>query len=344
MSGSVGDWKSGRAGERERGRAGDSAVSAPVLPFSHSSSPPFPHSPIPRPKVWLLAARPRTLPAALAPVLLGIALAVEAGASHGWAALCALLGALLIQIGTNFANDYQDFLKGADTEERKGPLRVTQAGLVSPEAVKRATVVAFALAVAAGTYLMIRGGWPIVAIGALSILCGVLYTGGRYSLAYLGIADLFVLVFFGPVAVAGTFYVQAVGDAAALGRLPEAIVAGLGPGLLAVAILLANNVRDVREDRAANKRTLVVRLGRSFGVGLYAFCFLAAAAVPVALWLWTGAHPWAMLAALVLPLGLRNARTLHETEDYARIGPVLGKTGQLLLAYSLLFAAGWMAG
>src|SRR5690606_25617337 len=243
----------------------------------------------PGPQVWITAARPKTLPAAVAPVLVGTAIALEAGVFHALAAACAMLGAVLIQIGTNYANDYHDFVKGADTDARKGPMRVTQAGLVTPEATRNAAVVAFALAVAAGTYLMIRGGWPIVAIGAASILSGVLYTAGRYALAYVGLADLFVLVFFGPVAVAGTYYVQAVGDAAALALPPVVVAAGLGPGLLATAILLVNNVRDVDEDRAADKRTLVVRFGRGFGVRLYAGCVAAAALVPVGLWLWTGA-------------------------------------------------------
>ena len=286
-------------------------------------------------RVWLLAARPKTLPAAAAPVLVGVALAVEAGVFHPGAALCALLGALLIQVGTNFANDYHDFVKGADTSERKGPLRVTQAGLVSPAAVRRATVVAFGLAVAAGLYLIVRGGWPVLAIGVLSILFGVLYTAGRYSLAYLGIADLFVLVFFGPVAVAGTYYVQALGVGAV------EIAAGLGPGLLSTAILLVNNIRDVEEDRAAGKRTLVVRLGRRVGVWLWGGCVVLAALLPAALYAWTGAHPWAMLGAAILPLAVPVLRQLAREPDPFKLNPLLGATARLLLVYSLLFGVGW---
>lgn len=285
-----------------------------------------------------MAARPKTLPAAAAPVLVGVALAVAAEAFHALAAACAFAGALLIQVGTNFANDYQDFLKGADTDARKGPLRVTQAGLASPEAVKRATILAFALAVVAGLYLIWRGGWPLLVIGVLSILFGALYTGGRYSLAYLGIADLFVLVFFGPVAVAGTFYVQA------LTVTTEAVVAGLGPGFLATAILLANNIRDVREDRRANKRTLVVRLGRRAGIALYVGCFVGAGAVLVALWLGTTATAWVLLATLALPLGVVNARTLTGSEAYETVGPVLGKTAGALLVYSVLLSVGLVVG
>ena len=269
-------------------------------------------------------------------------MALGAGAFHALAAACAMLGAVFIQIGTNYANDYHDFVKGADTADRKGPTRVTQAGLVSPTATRNAAVVAFALAVAAGTYLMLRGGWPIVTIGVLSILFGWLYTAGRYALAYLGLADLFVLVFFGPVAVAGTYYVQAVGDAAALQMLPVVIAAGLGPGLLATAILLVNNIRDVDEDRAANKRTLIVRFGRPFGVRLYALCVAAAALVPVALWLWTGAHALSMTAVLILPLALPVVRTLRDERDARNLNPLLGATGRLLLTYSLLFSLGWV--
>lgn len=269
-------------------------------------------------------------------------MAVEAGAFHALAAACAFLGALFIQIGTNYSNDYHDFVKGADTAERKGPMRVTQAGLVTPEATRRAAVVAFALAVAAGTYLMSRGGWPIVTIGVLSILSGVLYTAGRYSLAYLGLADLFVLVFFGPVAVAGTFYVQAVDDPAALDLLPEVAFAGLGPGLLATAILLVNNIRDVDEDCAANKRTLVVRLGRSVGIGLYIACVVAAALVPVVLWQWTGAHPWVMGASLACLLAIPIVRALRTERDATRLNPLLGATARLLLVYSVLFSIGWV--
>ncbi|MEM1044191.1 MAG: 1,4-dihydroxy-2-naphthoate polyprenyltransferase [Bacteroidota bacterium] len=304
-----------------------------------SPTPPPALSPV---RTWLLAARPKTLPAAAAPVVVGTAMAVEAGAFHLAAAVCALLGALFIQIGTNYANDYHDFVQGADTADRKGPVRVTQAGLASPAATKRAALLAFVLAVAAGTYLMIRGGWPIVTIGVLSLVCGWLYTAGRYSLAYLGIADLFVLAFFGPVAVAGTYYVQAVGDAAALGLLPVVVAAGLGPGLLATAILLVNNIRDVDEDRAADKRTLIVRLGREVGVRLYALCVAAAALVPVALWLWTREHALSMLAATVLPLALPAVRQLREERDAVRLNPLLGATARLLLIWSVLFSVGWV--
>lgn len=284
---------------------------------------------------WVTAARPKTLWAAVAPVLVGTAMAFEAGVLHAPSALCALLGAMLIQVGTNYSNDYVDFLKGADTAERKGPLRVTQAGLVSPEAMRRATILVFALAFVSGLYLVWRGGWPILAVGVLSILFGVLYTAGRYSLAYLGIADIFVLVFFGPVAVGGTYYVQA------LALPPEVLVAGLGPGLLAVAILLANNIRDIDEDRVAGKKTLVARLGRDFGVGLYAATIALATLVPAVLYAMTGGHEAALATFVVVPLGIPLMNQLLRERDARALNPLLGATARLLLVYSVLFAVGW---
>ena len=282
------------------------------------------------------AARLKTLPAAAAPVLVGVALAVEAGAFHALAALCALLGALLIQVGTNYANDAEDFVRGADTEARKGPRRATAAGLVSPGQMRVAAAIAFSFAFAAGGYLIIRGGWPILALGLVSIASGVAYTAGRYALAYTGLADLFVLVFFGPVAVGGTFYVQAL-------SLPNWVpVAGLGPGFLATAILLANNVRDVDEDRAADKRTLVVRFGRAFGVRLYGACISGAVVVPAALALVSRDHPGVLAAsALAALVGRRLQNTLAAESDPAVLNPLLGKTALLLFGYAVTFALGW---
>ncbi len=287
-------------------------------------------------KVWVMAARPKTLGAAVAPVLLGTAMAFEAGVFHVPSALLALLGAILIQVGVNYHNDYADFVKGADTEERVGPTRVTQAGYVAPATMRRATVVVFALAVVAGLYLIARGGWPVLAIGVLSIASAVLYTAGPFSLSDTGLADLFVLVFFGPVAVGGTYYVQA------LDVTWPVLAAGLGPGLLAEGILLVNNIRDRDEDKKAGRRTLPVRFGRCFGVGLYAFCVAGAALLPAVLYAATGAHPWAMAAALVLPLAVPLVRRLNRTRDPVRLNPLLGATGRLLVLYSVLFAVGWM--
>ncbi len=275
---------------------------------------------------WTAAARPKTLGAALAPVLVGTGMAVEAGQFHAPSALLALLGALLVQVGTNFSNDYLDYEQGADTAERKGPLRVTQAGLVSVATMRRATFLTFALAFLAGGYLIYRGGWPVLLIGVCSIAAGVLYTAGRHSLAYLGLADLAVLVFFGPVAVGGTYYVQA------LALDAPVLLAGMAPGLLATAILLVNNIRDVEEDRAAEKKTLIVRHGRRFGVILYGSCIVAALCVPVVLYLRTGEHAWAMGTLLLLPLVMPMLRRLRRAAaDPSALNPLLGATGGVLI-------------
>ncbi len=263
-------------------------------------------------------------------------MAYEAGGFHPAAALTALLGALFIQVGTNFYNDYADFKKGADTPARRGPLRVTQAGLVSAQAIRRATFLAFGLAVVSGLYLIARGGWVIALVGVLSITAGVLYSAGRYPLAYLGLGDGFVLFFFGPVAVGGTYYVQT------LEISPVVLLAGLATGLMATAILQVNNIRDVEEDRMAGKKTLVVRLGSRFGIGLWAFCVVAAALIPLELLVATAEHQWAALTLLVLIPGLAVFQRLRMETTMERLSPLLGLTGLLLLAHSLLFSLGWI--
>jgi 1,4-dihydroxy-2-naphthoate polyprenyltransferase len=285
-------------------------------------------------RVWFFAARPGTLWAAVAPVILGGGIAFADGVGHLPSVMFAAIGAVLIQVGTNLNNDYQDFLKGADTE-RVGPVRVTQAGLVDPALMKTATMVAFLLAAAAGSYLIWRGGWPLITIGVLSILCGYWYTSGKYSLAYLGISDLFVLVFFGPVAVGGTYYVQAL-------TMPWYVpIAGLGPGALAVGILLVNNVRDLEGDRKAGKRTLVVRLGRQAGVILYASCMFMALLIPIVLAATRFAPIGVIAASLAVIPGFWILRRLDSEQEASRLNPLLGKTAQLLLAYSVLLALGW---
>ncbi|OZC01811.1 1,4-dihydroxy-2-naphthoate polyprenyltransferase [Rubricoccus marinus] len=286
--------------------------------------------------VWIAAARPKTLWAAVAPVLLGVGLALGDGVFHPLAALCALAGAVFIQIGTNYVNDSEDAIKGADTADRKGPMRAVATGLVSPGAMRAAAGIAFALAFASGGYLIARGGVEILILGLVCIASGVAYTAGKYALAYTGLADLFVLVFFGPVAVAGTYYVQAL-------ALPSWVpIAGLGPGALATAILLANNVRDVNEDRIANKMTLVVRFGRNAGVALYSLMITVAVMVPAAMvWVSRG-HLGALAASAIASLaGRRLATVLARNEDPAVLNPLLGKTALLLLVYSLAFALGW---
>ncbi|MCA9200253.1 MAG: 1,4-dihydroxy-2-naphthoate polyprenyltransferase, partial [Planctomycetales bacterium] len=267
------------------------------------------------------------------PVAIGSALAWRSDGFHLLAAGTALFGAICIQIGTNFCNDYCDFFQGADTEDRKGPTRAVQAGLVTPAQMLVATMLMFGLAAVATSYLVYRAGWGLLLIGAVSILFGVLYTAGRYSLAYLGLGDLFVLIFFGPVAVAGTFFVQT------LDVSSDVIVAGFAPGLLAVGLLVVNNLRDIDEDRLANKRTLAVRFGRSFVRCEYTVCVLAAACIPAVLFLAWNYSATILLACFVALPGSLLAGQVWRT-DGQRLNPYLGKTAATLLLYTLLFCIG----
>ncbi len=284
---------------------------------------------------WILAARPKTLLAALSPVAIGATLALADGLFHFWAMATALLGAVSVQIGTNFCNDYCDFFQGADTENRKGPTRAVQSGAISPGKMLIATIAMFAITAFASWLLCLRAGWPFLLLGLASILFGVMYTAGRFSLAYLGIADPFVLVFFGPVAVAGTYYVQA------LQFDWSTVVAGLGPGLIATGLLVVNNLRDVDEDRIANKRTLVVRLGKTFSRIQYTTCIVGSALVPVAfVGMQSQTNRWLpMLASLVLLPGIFVILKVWQSDGIA-LRPYLGMTAGLLLLYTVLFCAG----
>lgn len=285
-------------------------------------------------KAWLLATRPQTLLVGAVPVLLGAAAASRLGAVRWPAAIAAFFGAILIQIGTNLANDVFDHENGADTEERIGPLRVTQAGLLSPRAVRAGMVVSFALAALVGTYLVAIGGLPIVVIGLASIASGIAYTGGPYPLGYHGLGDVFVMVFFGPVAVCGTTFVSA-------GRVDAvSFVASLAAGALATAVLVVNNVRDVATDTKTNKRTLAVRLGRGFGVAEYAVLVALAEIVPIALVFGFGVHPLALLSIVTLPLGVKLALTLKRERDGAVLNKTLANTARLLLVHGVLLAIG----
>lgn len=284
---------------------------------------------------WILAARPKTLLAALSPVGIGAALALRDGEFHLLAVFGALLCAVSVQIGTNFCNDYCDFFQGADTDARKGPTRAVQAGLISPRSMLIATILMFAIT-ALGSYLLfLRAGWPFLVLGVVSIALGILYTAGRFSLAYLGIADPFVLIFFGPVAVAGTYYVQS------LQFDGSTVVAGLGPGLLATGLLVVNNLRDVDEDRDANKRTLAVRLGATFSRYQYAGCVVGSALVPLVFGLMRGLQnaQWQLLASLVIIPGLFVIAKVWRNDGLA-LKPCLGMTAGLLLLYTLLFCVG----
>ena len=284
-------------------------------------------------RAWVMAARPPTLPAAVVPVLVGSAVAYAQGVFRPLPFAAALLAATLIQIGTNFANDYFDFRKGADTSARLGPVRVTQSGLIAPEAVLRATALTFGLAALIGLYLVLVGGWPILAIGVLSIAAGVLYTGGPFPLGYNGLGDVFVFVFFGLVAVAGTTYLHT-GDVPA-----AALMQALPVAMLVTAILVVNNLRDVDTDRAAGKRTLAVVFGPGFARAEYAALVAAAYLLPplsVALGL---ASPWALLSLLTAPLAAGLVRTML-TERGPALNRALKGTGQLHMLFGALLALG----
>lgn len=283
-----------------------------------------------------MAARPRTLPAAVAPVLVGTAAAVQwAGELPRWGAfLAALVGSIFIQVGTNLANDYSDAKRGADTADRLGPVRVTSSGLVTPQRVMRATWVAFAVAVACGIYLTAVAGLAILVIGVLSIAAGILYTGGPRPYGYAGLGELFVFLFFGLVAVNGSYYVQV----EELDALPLGL--SISIGFLATAIIVVNNVRDVETDRRAGKMTLAVRIGRGPAVGLYQALVLAGFAVlPVAL-VAGDSSLLPLIGLAALPLALSPIRTLRERSDGPALNGALAATGALLGAFSLLVTAG----
>ena len=287
-------------------------------------------------RVWLLAIRPRTLTAAVVPVAVGTALAFHDGEGRAGPALAALLSAVLIQIGTNLINDYYDFKKGADTSERVGPTRVTQSGLIPPSTVLAGAAVSFLAASAFGLYLIAVGGWPILAIGVLSLLSGYAYTGGPYPLGYHGLGDVFVFVFFGLVAVTGTYYVQA-GQVA-----PAAWVAALPVGAIGTAILVVNNLRDAATDARAGKRTLVVRLGVGGGRVEYLLLLGLAFATPLLMWALRLSGPACLLALLGLPAAIPPARRVLRQAG-AALNPALGETARLQLVFGLLLAMGlWL--
>jgi 1,4-dihydroxy-2-naphthoate octaprenyltransferase len=284
-------------------------------------------------RAWILAIRPPTLSAAVAPVLVGTALAgrdYRLSLPVFAATLCA---ALLIQIGTNLTNDLFDFQKGADTGARLGPVRVVQAGLLSQRQVAAASMLSFGTAVLLGLYLTTVGGWPIVAVGVAAVASGIAYTGGPWPLGYHGLGDLFVFVFFGVVAVTGTFYLQA-------GALSgAALMASLPVAMLVTAVLVVNNLRDIDTDRRAGKRTLAVRLGRGATRLQYSILVLGAYLIAAAMWLCGAASSWAILPWLTLPFGVRLAREAWRAEG-AALNAVLRKTAALHLAFGVLLAVG----
>lgn len=280
---------------------------------------------------WILAARPKTLWAGLCPVVIGLVLSFQAPTFHWLTAALTLAAALLIQIGTNFANDYFDFKKGADSETRVGPTRATQSGLISETAMKRAFMGTFMLAFLCGIYLMIRGGWPIIMIGIVSIICGYLYTGGPYPIGYLGLGDIFVLIFFGPVAVGGTFYLQT-GTVS-----PTAMLIGISPGLLSAALLVVNNLRDMDEDKKVGKNTLAVRFGALFVKIEYAVSLIVSIGLPIYVLMAIEhvSRGW-LLATLFVPSLLLIRQTwLFQGE---RLNHVLASTAKLQLLFTIFFS------
>ena len=300
-----------------------------------------------RTRAWLMAARPQTLPAGAAPVVVGTGLAVGDGVFAPLPAVFALVGALLLQVGTNFANDYYDAVRGADTDDREGFTRVTAGGLIEAAAVRRAMYAAFGLAVVSGVYLVYVGGVPILVVGLASVVAGVTYTGGPLPYGYRGLGDLFVFVFFGLVAVAGTYYVQAAAGAGVVlpvglppGTLPaRAVVAGLPAAGLSTAILVVNNVRDRETDAAADKRTLAVILGSRASRLEWTALVGMAYVVPVVFWL-DGYPPAVLLPLATAPLAAAVGRTIWTRSDGAALNPALERTGRLLFAHSALFAVG----
>ncbi len=287
-------------------------------------------------RIWVMAARVRTLPAAVAPVLVGTSLALGAGHFNALAFVAALLGAVFIQVGTNLSNDYSDARRGADSEDRLGPVRVTAGGLAPPTQVLAATYASFGLAVLCGIYLVAVAGWELIAVGAASILAGVLYTGGPRPYGYEGLGEVFVFLFFGVVAVTGSYFVQ-------VQELPwQAFGCAVPVGLLASAILVVNNVRDIDTDRRAGKRTLAVRLGRARTRDLYTAMLAAAFASAPVLWA-LGMSPWLLLSWAAIPLAVRLIGIVRTRVDGPSLNGALARTGALQLLFCVLLSAGILA-
>ncbi|NOR24315.1 MAG: 1,4-dihydroxy-2-naphthoate polyprenyltransferase [Desulforhopalus sp.] len=287
--------------------------------------------------LWLLAIRPKTLPAAVGPVAVGSAVAFRDGKFTLIPAFCCLLGAVLLQIGVNLANDYFDFKNDIDSEERLGPVRVTQSGLIPPGEVKRGMILCLFLAALVFLYLAVLGGWPIVLIGAASVLAALAYSGGPFPLASNGLGEIFVFIFFGLVAVGGTYLIQA-------GQLTwVAMLAAVPPGLLITAIMVVNNLRDIDTDRKAGKNTLAVILGRSRTIAEYKLLLLFSYLVPPAMIVTGVAEIYILLPLFTLPMALLLAKRVAQ-EKGALLNELLAGTAKLSLVYSLLFAVGLVSG
>ncbi len=284
--------------------------------------------------VWILATRPKTLPAAVAPVSVGCALAVADQSFAFLPAAAALVVALLLQIGVNLANDYFDYIKGIDTRERLGPVRVSQSGLIPSATVKGAMIFIFLLAMIPGLYLAFIGGWPVIIIGLASIIAALAYSGGPFPLASHGLGDLFVFIFFGLVAVCGTYYVQA------LRLTPMVGVMGSIVGLMISAILVVNNLRDIQTDRRAGKRTLAVILGERATKFEYTLLQACAYALLIKVWFFDLANAWVLLPVLTIPLAIALNRSVWKSSGGNALNLTLAKTAALALVFSVLLSIG----
>lgn len=291
-----------------------------------------------RTRAWVMACRPRTLTAAVAPVAAGTGLAHMHGGFALPPALAALVAAMLIQVGTNLANDYYDHQKGGDDEGRLGPVRVTQAGLIEGRDVLRGAFLAFALAAGAGVCLALVAGWPVVVIGVAGIASGIAYTGGPWPLGYHGLGDLFVFVFFGLVAVAGTCYVQA------LEFRPDSLTAGIALGAASTAILVVNNLRDIQTDARAGKRTLAVRIGSRWTKAQYVLLVVSAAVVPPAGMALHGWSPWVLLSLGALPAVAGPLRLVLTYRDPASLNRALAGTARVAGLFGVLLGLGFALG
>lgn len=283
-------------------------------------------------RIWYLAARPKTLPAAVAPIVVGTAVAVRESSFVWWVALLALVTALLLQIAANFANDAIDAKKGSDTADRTGPTRITAAGYVSYQQVMNATWITLALAMCSGIPLLIRGGWPFVALGIASLVCAVAYTGGPFPISYLGLGEIFVFLFFGLIAVTGTAYLQT-GELTAL-----SLLASIPPGAMIVGILIINNYRDREQDARVNKRTVAVRIGpKNTRIEYYLMLGLTLIS-PFVFWALGWLNAWALLTLLSLPM-FRQLVHQVQTLQGPPLNQTLGLTGKTALVHSLLLGA-----
>ncbi len=285
---------------------------------------------------WVQAARPWTLGVAVSPVFMGTIIAHTEGGIQWLAAVAALLGGVFIQIGTNLANDYFDFKKGADTASRVGPQRVTQSGLIAPRTVRNGFLASFGISFLLGIYLVYVGGWPIVVIGLLSLLLGVIYTGGPFPLAYHGLAELPAFLFFGPIACATTTYVQT-----GTWIIPS-LIAGASAGFFSVALLSINNLRDYQEDRKVGKRTLIAIYGRRFGVVEYGLSILTATLLPLLLVFIAPAHSMIGITAITSLMALHALRITVNYKESSELYAVLKMTSKLQIIFTVIFMISWM--